>query len=265
MKSRPVRAYLVCATPRSGSTLLCEMLRETGHAGQPLEHFEVLRHSSLPRQPREYFEGVTSPRLLGLLAPTERGTPSVESPCEWWERILAEGRSDNGVWAGKLMWGHTEDFLARARELPGLAKADLPTALWALLDEPRFVFVTRGSKVEQAVSLWRAVQTRSWRSGEAGSDHSPVYDFEGIDHLLHLLESEERSWREWFIDAGVQPVHVTYEQLDASPGETVSRVLQALGLPAHGVDVPRLARQRDELSSAWIERYRDELRQGRAA
>jgi LPS sulfotransferase NodH len=29
-------AYLVCATPRSGSTLLCEMLRETGQAGRPL-------------------------------------------------------------------------------------------------------------------------------------------------------------------------------------------------------------------------------------
>ncbi|MGZ4261677.1 MAG: Stf0 family sulfotransferase, partial [Solirubrobacteraceae bacterium] len=44
--STPTKAYLVCATPRSGSTLLCEMLRETGRAGVPLEHFEILRHSS---------------------------------------------------------------------------------------------------------------------------------------------------------------------------------------------------------------------------
>lgn len=265
MKPKQLQAYLVCATPRSGSTLLCEMLGETGHAGRPLEHFEVLRHSSLPRQPREYFEGVKSARLLGRLAPTEPGIPSTESPGEWWERILAEGRSHNGVWAGKLMWGHTEDFLARARELPGLAGADLRTALWALLDEPRFVFVTRADKVEQAVSLWRAVQTQSWRSGEAARDHSPVYEFEGIDHLLRLLESEERSWAEWFSDARVQPIGVTYEELDASPGETVARVLEALGLPAYGVDVPRLSRQRDELSSLWIERYREELAQGRAA
>jgi LPS sulfotransferase NodH len=113
--------------------------------------------------------------------------------------------------------------------------------------------------------LWRAVQTQSWRSGEEGSDHSPVYDFDGIDHLLRLLESEERRWVEWFTDIGVRPIHVTYEQLDASPGETVTHVLQALGLPAHDVDVPRLSRQRDELSSLWIERYRAELDQGRAA
>ncbi|MGZ4331338.1 MAG: Stf0 family sulfotransferase, partial [Solirubrobacteraceae bacterium] len=59
--SKPVKAYLVCATPRSGSTLLCEMLRETGRAGVPLEHFEILRHSSLPRQPREYFQDLDAP------------------------------------------------------------------------------------------------------------------------------------------------------------------------------------------------------------
>ncbi len=34
-------ADLVCATPRSGSTLLCELLRATGRAGRRLEHFEV--------------------------------------------------------------------------------------------------------------------------------------------------------------------------------------------------------------------------------
>jgi trehalose 2-sulfotransferase len=265
MNFEHLQAYLVCATPRSGSTLLCEMLRETGYAGQPLEHFEVLRHSSLPRQPREYFEDAGSPRLLGLLEPTEAGTPSAEAPEQWWARIVAEGLSDNGVWAGKLMWGHAEDFLARARQLPGLGGADLRAALWTLLGEPRFVFVTRREKVEQAVSLWRAVQTRTWRAGEDSSDHSPVYDFEGIDLLLRRLESEERAWSEWFADVGVQPIHVTYEQLDTSPSETVTLVLGELGLPAHGVDVPRLSRQRDELSSIWIDRYRQELEQGRAA
>jgi LPS sulfotransferase NodH len=46
------KAHLACATPRSGSTLLCEMPRDTAPAGWPLEHVEILRHSSLPRQPQ---------------------------------------------------------------------------------------------------------------------------------------------------------------------------------------------------------------------
>jgi LPS sulfotransferase NodH len=50
-----LQAYLVCATPRSGSTLLRETLRDTGLAGRSLEHSEILPHSSLPRQPHGYF------------------------------------------------------------------------------------------------------------------------------------------------------------------------------------------------------------------
>ena len=33
-------SYLVCATERSGSTLLCELLAGTGVAGRPEEFFE---------------------------------------------------------------------------------------------------------------------------------------------------------------------------------------------------------------------------------
>jgi LPS sulfotransferase NodH len=36
---RPHTSYLVCATPRSGSFLLCEALKNTALAGQPEEYF----------------------------------------------------------------------------------------------------------------------------------------------------------------------------------------------------------------------------------
>ena len=32
-------SYLICATPRSGSFLLCEALKNTGIAGNPEEYF----------------------------------------------------------------------------------------------------------------------------------------------------------------------------------------------------------------------------------
>src|ERR1700759_375295 len=91
----PNRAYLVCATPRSGSTLLCELLRSTGVAGRPLEHFEVLRATGVPRQPREYFDGVLDFRVLDRLAgagematadaPRSRSSSSmvISPPNEW--------------------------------------------------------------------------------------------------------------------------------------------------------------------------------------
>ena len=40
-------AYLVCATQRSGSTLLCELLKGTEVAGVPDEYFEELRRYTM--------------------------------------------------------------------------------------------------------------------------------------------------------------------------------------------------------------------------
>ena len=51
LSMQPDRSYLVCATPRSGSTLVCHALEETGVAGRPEEYFEALRHSGRPRRP----------------------------------------------------------------------------------------------------------------------------------------------------------------------------------------------------------------------
>lgn len=247
-------AYLICATPRSGSTLLCEMLRGTGRAGRPLEHFEILRHSSLPRQPREYFDDPRASAVRERLPPIAQAAPRHEAPTAWRTRILAEGRSDNGVWGGKLMWGHVEDFLARVRQLPGLSGADLQTAIDALLGDVRLVFVTRADKVAQAVSLWRALQTQAWRA-DAASRASARYDFAAIDHLVAQLTRHERAWTEWFDRVGAEPLGVSYEELDRGAEQVVGRVLGFLGLLDVTVPAPATRRQRDDETRRWIERY----------
>lgn len=258
MKPAPSNAYLVCATPRSGSTLLCEMLRATGRAGQPLEHFEILRHSSVPRQPREYFTDQPPPGVLERLAPLQPGTPSSEPAEAWWARILTEGSTENGVWGGKIMWGHVEDFVARVRDLPGLADADLSRALHELLNDPQLIFATRQDKVAQAVSLWRALQTQAWRNEDAADHSTPVYDFSAIDYLLEQLQAHEDAWTRWFERTGREPIHVSYEQLEQAVCETTAEVLGALGLPTADIPEPPLSRQADEVSSAWIERFNRE-------
>ena len=62
----PALSYLICATPRSGSTLLCSALEDTGIAGHPEEHFEVLLETGQPRQPRDYFQRSNDPEHLKL-------------------------------------------------------------------------------------------------------------------------------------------------------------------------------------------------------
>ena len=82
---QPDRSYLVCATPRSGSTLVCHALEETGVAGRPGEYFEALRHSGRPRRPEEYFLGVEDQSIRDHLGERAVGSdPAPRSPL--WSR-----------------------------------------------------------------------------------------------------------------------------------------------------------------------------------
>src|SRR5580658_8264436 len=81
-------SYLVCATQRSGSTLLCELLRATDVAGVPDEYFERLRATGLARQPRQYFENASVQDIAERLAPTEPGRPEQRGEFEAWFRYV---------------------------------------------------------------------------------------------------------------------------------------------------------------------------------
>ena len=63
----PWLSYLICSTPRSGSTLLCEALTNTGVAGAPEEYYQHRRKTGLPRRPLEYFEDVSLPDVEQIL------------------------------------------------------------------------------------------------------------------------------------------------------------------------------------------------------
>ena len=107
------------------------------------------------------------------------------------------------------------------------------------------------------MSLWRAVQTQSWRAEEPAREE-PAYSFAAIDHLVGLLEADDAAWRAWFAAAGLDPMVVPYDDLEADPEGTVRAVLGALGLDARDVAVPGLRRQADERSAQWTAHYRAE-------
>src|SRR4051794_38700922 len=255
--SSPEQSYLVAATPRSGSTLLCELLAATGVAGRPAEHFEHLQATSLPRQPRQYFEGLDAPEVVEHLAPTDPGHRRPAGAfTEAFPRVLADGSTPNGVFASKVMWGYLPDLLLGLRELPVVGDARGQEALAAAFPGVRYVQVLRRDKVAQAVSLWTAVQTAQWRDeGEGPSGHEPEYVFRGVDHLVEQLVAQERAWTRWFKSAGVEPHVVVYEELADAPRPVVGDTLDALGLERADIPEPRMRRQASPRSLEWVARY----------
>ncbi|HXS33332.1 MAG TPA: Stf0 family sulfotransferase [Solirubrobacterales bacterium] len=288
---QPQRSYIVCATPRSGSTLVCHALADTGVAGRPEEYFEALRHSGRPRRPEEYFLGVEDQSIRDHLGERALGSePPPRSPL--WSRAAYDrylewafeaGTTPNGVFGAKLMWGYFGDFVSLLRNVPSYRDLSLADLLPEVFPDLTFVRVIRANKLRQAVSLWKAVQTATWREDQAKAkassveeDGSPPYKsfieehrpqlrfhYRAIGHLLDQILVEEAAWDAFFEHSGIKPVLILYENFEADYETSTLRLLERLDLsPPEGFAFePRMKRQSDGLNDDWTRRY-SELRLG---
>jgi trehalose 2-sulfotransferase len=265
-------SYLVCATQRSGSTLLCELLRATDVAGVPDEYFERLRETGLPRQPRQYFEDPSVQDIASRLTPTVPGLPEQPGEFEhWFHYVLQRGTTLNGVFGAKMMWNYLDEFRQRMAELPGLGNLSFNERLEAVFPQLKIIFMRRRDKVAQAVSLWRAIQTQQWRtesesdSEQDEADEAPgvEYDYRAIEHLLNELHRWDARWEDWFHATGREPIRVFYDEFTVSRAATIGRVLDALGVdpPAPEGKKP-MRRQADDRSRDWVARFRTDSEHG---
>lgn len=271
----PTRSYVVCATPRSGSTLLCETLESTGVAGRPREYFEALKETGVPRRPREYFWGLRSPEVIRLL-PADAEIDREAERASTWNRddyalhlaaSLREGTTPNGIFGAKLMWNYFDDFLELMRGIPRFGGMGDGSLLHTAFPQLQYVFVSRSDKVRQAVSLWRALQTWVWRKrdGHAGEPlpaKRAVYSFDAIDHLLDQLRRHEDAWRGFFFRIGQQPLQLFYEDVAGDLDGSVARVLKMLDVERPDGTAPlreTMARQADELSESWVQNYLEDV------
>lgn len=259
MSERPP-AYLVLASQRSGSTLLVESLRATGVAGEPQEFFQYLPETSMSPQPREWFSDADDTSILGLLDPLVEGTPDLAPAEIWRDYIRTVGRTPNGVWGGKLMWNQTPLLLQRAQGLPDRSGEGLLAAIRDVIGtDPVLVHVYRPDVVSQAVSFWRAVQTRVWRGRpDPVRDSRAEYHAGAIAHVVSMLRGQEEGWRKWFAEEGIAPIEVSYPVLWRNLTQIVGDVLEAIGEDRRLAPAPVLERQADQRSDEWVERYRSD-------
>jgi LPS sulfotransferase NodH len=261
-------SYLVCATPRSGSTLLVESLKSTGVAGRPEEFFEARVRTGRPRTAAGYFREPGAPDIGDILGDPEKLGPApdyssldgIDDYAQHLRRSFALGTTPNGVFGAKLMWMHLGDFREFAGRLPAFRGLSLEELLPAVFPRPRYVWVTRRDKVRQAVSLWKAIQTEAWRGDADPAAHEPRFHREALDHLVRMLADHDAHWESFFTRAGIEPLAISYEDdLSDGPEDAVRRVLRHLDLsvppdwqlPAH------MSRQADERSERWVAQYRE--------
>jgi LPS sulfotransferase NodH len=163
------------------------------------------------------------------------------------------------------MWNQTPLLQQRANDLPQRSGDGLLAAIRDVVgSDPVFVHVHRPDVVSQAVSFWRAVQTRVWRGRpDPVRDARAEYHAGAIAHVITMLRAQEDGWRNWFAEEGVTPIDIAYPVLWRNLTQVVGTVLGALGLDPRLAPRPVLERQADQRSDDWVERYRaDAEREG---
>jgi LPS sulfotransferase NodH len=264
---QPDRAFLVCSTQRSGSTLLCSLLASTGVGGNPQEYFEAMAETGMPPQPSFFLAGLPrtgvgvrdDPRPVD--APSYSDLRLVDGWRAHLDRTFRLGTTANGVFSTKLMWNQLPEVQRHAAALPELAGMSGRRLLDRMFDEPTYVWMRRRDKVQQAISLWRALQTRAWRRERASDDTAPPplqYSFDAVEHLRRRLSVDDEAWGQFFFESGIEPLELTYEEdVEPNPTETVRRVLAKVRVELTPAWAPAtsLLRQSDGVNHAWRTAY----------
>ncbi|HSZ40640.1 MAG TPA: Stf0 family sulfotransferase [Trebonia sp.] len=239
-----MRSYLICATPRTGSSLLCGLLDSAGVAGHPESWF------------RQQGEGEWAARW-GIASPADGSF----GYADYFRAAIAAGRTANGVFAARIMWGTMDEVTAHLAPLYPDQAGSAAGLLSAAFGPTRFVYLRRGDVVAQAVSLLRAEQTGVWTETareRQEPEAAPRFDFGEVRDLVRQIEEHNSAWENWFAAEGIRPYLVRYEELDADPVSITRGVLGYLGLtlPAGREITVRHKRLADELNAQWIEEYR---------
>jgi trehalose 2-sulfotransferase len=240
-RKTPSLSYFISTTPRTGGFLLAEALQSTRIAGRPREYFDPVFES-------QWMKG-----------------QAIAPDIEYLESVQEAGTTKNGVFGAKVLWHQFAHLMTKPRMIEGESASGVEL-LRRMFPELRYVFLTRRDKVRQAVSYDRAIRSGVWWSIANGDEHTPVpnavpppFDFEQIDEWVTRLSQFETNWRRHFQRVGVKPFEIAYEDLVPAYESTVLAILRYLDLPATDdlqIAPPRLAKQADEVTDEWVERYK---------
>lgn len=243
------RGYIICTTPRSGSTLLCTMLAATGRAGYPESFYherEVMREWAAE---------------WGL--PDDQAMSQVERERSYLQAVVAAGRGGTPLFAMRLQ----QAYLGGLVEMLDRCYAGFPSdadRLAAAFGDVLYVHLTRTDKVAQAVSLVKARQSGLWHRNADGTERERSappqelrYDHAAIAREIAVQTRADDDWSGWFERQRITPHRIIYEEFVGDPAMAVVRLCEAVGVepPAAPPIAPGLARLADAISADWIARY----------
>ncbi|HEU5247684.1 MAG TPA: Stf0 family sulfotransferase [Candidatus Udaeobacter sp.] len=233
----PAISYIIASVQRSGTHLLCSILRSTGIAGLPAEHF--------------------------LSKPGETWEKRWDTPSRvaYVQHVLRQNTAADGVFGTVIMWSYFERMLQMLQEIPAYKNLNGAQLLAAVFNKPKYIWMRRRNHVEQAVSWAMACQTGVWtqKAEEKSQPRAiPKFNFKVIDEWCKRIAAHDKGWANYFRKNQIDPLVLFYEDAVASHRAAAEHVLEFLGLPfPPGLEIPPPAveKQATRISEEWAARY----------
>jgi trehalose 2-sulfotransferase len=244
-------SYVICTSPRSGSTLLCKLLAATGVAGNPDSWFHRPSIS----------DWLADLGLARKLSVPERAVLGAI-----FRAAIAKGSLETGIFGLRLQ-RHSFDFFIEKLAVLHPRRSNDVERFQAAFGRTLFVHLTRRDKVAQAVSYVKALQTGLWHMAPDGTElerlsppQEPAYDASEIWNRLEEVTAHDHGWERWFAASEIDPLRIAYEELSEAPIESLRAMLDHLGPEREAADgvEPGVAKLADSISRDWAARFRSE-------
>ena len=177
------KLLVVASVERTGSTLLCSILRGTLAAGTPVEYLNI-HTQNFVRFRDKYGVPTIAPtrrplsalrKLLGKSAWRDISYFSHRSYLSYLTRLAEINTTQNGVFGIKMHWNQYKRHML---------DLDLNVNYWGV--PVRWVRIMRQNEIRQAISFVRASQSESWNSNME-VQREPVYDGDAIESALDRI------------------------------------------------------------------------------
>jgi LPS sulfotransferase NodH/tetratricopeptide (TPR) repeat protein/SAM-dependent methyltransferase len=207
--SSPVRAKVfICATGRTGSSLLCRAMFHHG-IGLPHEYFNA-GHIALIGQ-RSGIHPLADGRRLGSDSEARRA----------YIAALMDRRTANGIFAAKIHWGQYASYL------------DNPEGV-ELFQQAHFIQLYREDLLAQAISFHVSKETGRWGSADTVSTPPAsiprFFDVDLIADYIKMLAESDTSWRLFFARNAILPLTFSYERVRDDLAGVLRTIVDNFGL-----------------------------------
>ncbi len=194
--SKPVD-YIIFFVPRSGSTLLTDLLTNTKALGNPIEWL--------------------NPDMFKYIKEQYGYDPA--NLDEYLKTIRQEQRTANGVFGIEIA-NHQFGIFRTLDEF------------WKYFDKnSKVLFVRRDNFIEQSISLFRAKSTQTWHVRNTDVNLTQVnYDGDKLIDSFNTIINEEVNMINWFMDYNIHPLILTYENIVKSHTDVIKTAASYIGI-----------------------------------